>query len=477
MQRRGPRLLPLILLLGLACAPQVVSDPTFDSRTYPPALDSNGELHLYVQPFPPEAGSLALGIAAIAAVGPAGSLEPLLESQVDLVGADLASAQKRLASAVLAPGLYRGLSIQIAAASVAGQQGTSDLLVPTEPVVLDYPFTVSRREASALFLSLDAETMADVTTSGLTPVFSVAQPARQLSSMLGFATVPYENRVSVFNKHGMEVVDVIATSSGPTGIAVDDRKGSVFVAAAGDHAIEIIDARTKQILGHIRLTAGDEPQELALSPDGRTLVSANYGSATASIMDTGARREVVKLHLPSRPTDVVADESRPRIYIVLARSNAISAIDLQRRQIVATVSLDESPVQGALGKDATTLYAITRNSPNLLVLDAETLALEARIYIGRGAISIEVDTRTGFIYVGRKSGEIGVIDPLALMPIDQFRVDGKPAFLAIDGEQSALFVLLSDSGLIQKLDLVSHRVLGTLEISRASYAAAIMGQR
>lgn len=477
MRRRAPRVVPLMLLLSSACAPQLISDPpSSDSGLYRPALESNGELHLYLQPFPSEARRLSLRIGAIAAIRSDGGLQPLLESPAELRGVELVLAQKRLASAVLPPGPYGGLSIQIAAASAAGNQGAIDLVVPSEPVVLEHEFTVGRREARALFLSLGVETMEDV-TSRLTPVFSLAEPTRQLPGMLGFATAPARNLVFVFNKHSMQVVDVIATRSGPKGVALDQRTGSVFIASSGDHAIEIIDARTKQVFGHVRLTAGDEPREIVLSPDGRTLVSANYGSNSASIIDTRARREIVRLPLSSRPTDVVADTARPRVYVIQPQSNAVTVIDYQRRRLVGTVSLQETPIEGALSEDGSALYVITGNSPDLLVLDTESLALTARIYVGRGAVSIEVDTRTGSIYVGRRSGEIVVIDPRALMFIDEFRVDGAPAFLTIDNEQSALFVVLPDRGMIQKLDLVSNRVLGTLEVERGSYATVIMGER
>jgi DNA-binding beta-propeller fold protein YncE len=206
-------------------------------------------------------------------------------------------------------------------------------------------------------------------------------------------------------------------------------------------------------------------------------VSANYGSSTASIIDTGARREIVRLPLPSRPTDVVAHETRPRVYVVLPRTNAVSVLDLQRRRVVGTVSLEESPIQAALSEDGATLYVITGNSPNLLVLDAETLAPRERIYVGGGAVSIKVDTRTGLIYVGRRSGEIGVVDPRALMFIDELKVDGTPTFLTIDDQQGALFVVLPDRGSIQQLDPVSTKVLGRLEVGPGSYAAVIMGER
>jgi YVTN family beta-propeller protein len=477
MGGRALRIVPLALLLAAACAPQLSSDPpSSEPRSYRPVLESNGELHLYLQPFPTEARRLSLRVGAIAAIRSDGGLLPLLKSPAELRGAELVSAQKRLAAAVLPPGLYSGLSIQIATASVAGDQGTVGLLVPSEPVVLEHEFTVTRRRASALFISLGVETMEDV-ASRLTPVLSLAEPTRQLTGMLGFATVPARNLVFVFNKHNMQVVDAIATRSGPKGAALDQRTGTVFIASSGDDAIEIIDAITKQILGHIRLTAGDEPREIVLSPDGRTLVSANYGSNTASVIDTGSRREIVRLPLPSRPTDVVVDTSRPRVYILQPQSNAVSVIDFQRRRLVGTGTLEESPIQGALSEDGSSLYLITGNSPNLLVLDTGSLALTARIYVGSGAASIKVDPRTGYIYVGRRSRDIVVVEPRSLMFIDEFSVDGTAAFLTIDNEQSALFVVLPERGLIQKLDLVSNKVLGTLEVERGSYAAVIMSER
>ena len=161
------------------------------------------------------------------------------------------------------------------------------------------------------------------------PVFSLAKPRRQLESLLGFATSSGSNVVSVFNKVTMEVVDTIATSSGPKGAVLDQRRGWVYIALAADDAIEAIDVGTREILRRARLHSGDEPAEIALSPDGETLVSANYGSSTASIIETSALREVGRVRLPAEPTSVVMGESGQRAYVLHSLSNAISVIDLR----------------------------------------------------------------------------------------------------------------------------------------------------
>jgi hypothetical protein len=348
----------LLVFLAAGCTPQPPS--------YKAALDKEGEIHLYLQPLPQEAHRIEFSITAVSAIRHDGGVIQLRQSLAELKAKELLTVQKRLASAPLPPGLYDGISIQIGTASLLGEQGMAALLVPDEPLFVEQEFTVIRRRASTLFLSLAP---AKLLGGGFrfAPVFSLAKPRRQLESLLGFATNSGSNVVSVFNKLTMEIVDTIATSGGPKGAVLDQRRGWVYIALAADDAIEAIEIGTREILRRARLRSGDEPAEIALSPDGETLVSANYGSSTASIIETSALREVGRVRLPAEPTSVVVDGSGQRAYLLHSLSNAISVIDLERLGLTATRSFEESPVRGAINRDGDRLYVITRNSPNLLV--------------------------------------------------------------------------------------------------------------
>jgi DNA-binding beta-propeller fold protein YncE len=372
--------------------------------------------------------------------------------------------------------LYEGISIQIGKASLLGEQGMASLLVPDEPLFIEQEFTVIRRRASTLFLSLAPAKMLG---GGFrfTPLFSLAKPRRQLESLLGFATSSGSNVVSVFNKVTMEVVDTIATSSGPKGAVLDQRRGWVYIALAADDAIEAIEVGTREILRRARLHAGDEPAEIALSRDGETLVSANYGSSTASIIETSSLLEVGRVRLAAEPTSVVMGESGQRAYVLHSLSNAISVIDLKRLELVVNRTFEESPVRGAINRDGDRLYVITRNSPNLLVIDPVNLSLVERIFVGTGAASVKVDIKTDLIYVGKRNGEVAIIDPSSLMSMDMFMVYSNAVFLSIDDEENALFVVLPQEKAIQKLNLISKRLLGTIEVADESYAVVLMGER
>jgi DNA-binding beta-propeller fold protein YncE len=295
--------------------------------------------------------------------------------------------------------------------------------------------------------------------------------------LLGFVTNSEDNVVYVFNKHTMEIVSAIATTSGPKGAVIDKRRDWVYIALAGDDAIEAIEVNTGEVLSRVQLNLGDEPTELALSGDGRILVSANYGSNTASIIDADSLREIGRVTLPAEPTSVVAGGSSGRAYALQPLSNAISILDSARGEIATTRIFDESPVRGALSLDENSLYVITRYSPNLLIIDAATLVLMERVYVGPGAVSIVVDRATGLIYVGKKTGNVSVVDPSSLLPIDRFRIPGNVAYLAIDGDENSLFAVLTDRALVQKMDLVSKKVRGVVEVGDGSFAVVTMGAR
>jgi DNA-binding beta-propeller fold protein YncE len=295
--------------------------------------------------------------------------------------------------------------------------------------------------------------------------------------LLGFATSSGSNVVSVFNKFTMEVVDTIATSSGPMGAVLDQQREWVYVALAGDAGIQAIDVGTGEILRRLRLNFGDEPVEIDLSSDGEFLVSANRGSNSASIIEAASLREVERVRLPSGPTSVAMSPVEPRAFLIQPLSNTISAIDLHRPGVALSRVLEETPLRGAVSEDGSSLYVITRNSANLLVIDPRDLSITQKIFVGTGAASIKVDPKSGLVYIGQRMGGVAVVDPSLLMPIDTFRVAGNSVFLNIDDDQNSLFVVSSDNKTIQKLDLISQRVSGVIEVEEGCYAVVLMGER
>ena len=90
----------------------------------------------------------------------------------------------------------------------------------------------------------------------------------------------------------------------------------MYVAIAGEDTIELISVTNMVIIGMIKLSYGDEPVELALTGDGRTLLSVNRGSGTVSIIDTRFMAERERLSLDPDPEWIVADRDGKRAYVL-----------------------------------------------------------------------------------------------------------------------------------------------------------------
>ena len=57
--------------------------------------------------------------------------------------------------------------------------------------------------------------------------------------------------------------------------------------------VTVLNARTLKQLDEIAV--GKDPRGLAVTPDGRWLLTANQGSADVSVIDTGTRKEIKRI--------------------------------------------------------------------------------------------------------------------------------------------------------------------------------------
>jgi YVTN family beta-propeller protein len=460
----------IVLLLSLlaGCVPARIAPK--------PALTEMGELIIYLQPLPQEAQRLRFGVEGIYAIPTDASEIPLSLSVHELRGVDLTGRQKLLATGTLPPASYKGLAIKFKNAFVQSEEGEIALLIPEEPLLVPLVFEMVRRKALTLFLTLNPS---GAITSAIhfTPGFSLKKPGRILINLTGYVSNSDSNLVSVFDKQTTRVVNTIATGWGPKGMALDQKRARAYVAISRDDAIEVYDVFKGDMINSLRLNLGDEPIDLALTPDGRTLVSVNHSSNTLSIIDPISMFEITRVQVGQGPTSVAVDPSGFKAYVMNTSSSTISVVDLTQRTVSVTIGVEGSPLQGAFNPAGDNLYVITRDTANLLVIDPSRLTLIRKIFVGTGALSLKVDFSTGLVLVGKKfGGEITVVEPSSSMFIDTIEVKGKAAFMTIDRQEHTLFVILPGKRLLQKINLTSKRIVAEIDLYQGAYQVVVMGE-
>lgn len=443
-----------------------------------PALSDEGEVRVYLQPLPEDAARLAFSTAAVSASRPDGPDVPLEVRLPEVSGAE-ASGQRLLALGRLPPGQYAGVALQIARATLASDAGVSDLLVPEGPVQVDVPFKVERGRAIVVRLSLSPR-RALAHEFQLQDAFSGMALAPEASTvqLAGYCSLPTLAGLAVFDRRAHEVSAVLPTGRQPHGIALHAPSLRAYVALGGEDQIQVLDLATGEELRRIPLRAGDEPRELALTPDGGLLVVANAGSGTVAFVETASGSVLGTVRTGDAPSSLLLDRGGRRGYVLDRRSRSLTVLDLANHAVVATVPTDPEPLRAQLSRDGTRLYLIARGSAYLTVFQVPEMTVQRTVFVGLGAGALKVDPRTDLVYVGRADeGRIQIFEPFSALPVDAIEVPGPVSWLALDDVENALVAVLPERRQVAFVDVTRKRLVATIDVGAEPFQAALIGER
>ena len=466
----------VVFLIAGVCL-LILASCSVAARPQKPPTVATGTFNLYLQPLPQEAFRVTFQIDE-AVARHADGREVVVPLTQDIFSTDASTrVQKRIARCVLPPGHYLGMSLHIGSASIAGEEGRVDLLPPENRLILDYAFNIRPDHSETLYLSLSADRL--ITDGALfTPKFTLWKPERTLVNLKGFVSSSQTQGVTVFSKREAQVLDTIQVGAGTSDLVLDQGRGWLYAAVENENAIVAIEVNSGAILGRVPLRFGDEPAELALTADGTVLLALNMGSSTVSFIETQSLFETARVRLEMDPTGLFLGSDGRRAYVTHASENALSVIDLPTQSLRRVVSLDDAPRDGVANVDGDSLYLVNDYIAEVTVLDTASLETRQKIYVGHGAVSIKADRLTGLLYVGKEDGTIAVVDPRSAMAIDSFTLPPEAvASITIDHEENALFAVLPQSGRLFKVDLVSKRILGSLNLEDGSRTVVVMGER
>jgi YVTN family beta-propeller protein len=441
-----------------------------------PRLEGEGAVSVYLQPFPQEAEGLVFRMEGISAVRQDGEIIPLSLDVQEFSRQEM-KRERLMAAGDLPPGQYSGFQFRLKDATLKSEEGDIALVAATENPRAAIPFAVYKGKAVVLSMRfLYKESVGE--GFRFSPVFSGSIPGRIAAGLVGLVTGRGSNTATMFDKISGRVVGVIPTGTSPAGMVIDPASRRAYVAISGEDSVETIDLLEMAVIHRQRLTAGDGPLELALTPDGRTLLSANNGSNTVSIIDSSSLIETKRLQVGSGPQSILVDRAGRRAYVFNTLSNTISVIDIGARAVAASVATESGPVRGQFNRAGDRLYVLHRFSPYLTVLDPLSLSVVRRVNIGAGGTALKVDPRTDRIYIAKRNGEeVDIYDPFSFLPIDFLRTGGEASFLTIDGEANNLLLLLPGRKRLRIVHLVGKKTAAEIDVGEDPYWVTVMGEK
>lgn len=440
-------------------------------------LGEKGEVLVFVQPLPRNAEGLEWSVGGVWVPLDGGTpVEMTLE--FDRFSYEANRTQRLFFSGRLPPGAYDGFLVRLGRAWVKTEDGTADLVVSDEPDRVAAPFVAVRGKTAFLRLAFRAP---ESIRGGVTfsPALAPLPRESPLPALAAYVSHRWTDHLFVLDRRAREVVNAVATGRTPRGLALDSGRQRIFVTLEGEGEVAVVDTPTGVELKRIRLGGpGDRPVDVALTPGGRLLVTANEGSDSASVIDASSFLEVARLPCGREPGAVLADRTGSRAYVFNGLGNTVTVLDLFNRRVAGNIATDAEPLRGQLDRRGTRLYVAHRGSPDLIVYSLPDLGQVKRVFVGLGVTAIKVDPRSDLIYVANHlDREIRVYDPLSDMPIEAFEVADRVAQMVIDDLENALYLLEPDRHAIEVKDLTSRKTVATMDVAYEPASLALAGER
>lgn len=165
---------------------------------------------------------------------------------------------------------------------------------------------------------------------------------------------------------------------------------SAWVASIGSGTVTAVDLTAPARVGEAE--AGNGTEGIALVGNGREIWVGNREDGTVSVFSTSPLARQTDIKVGGFPIRVEADDERGRVYVTLARDDALAVIDAEERTLLRRIPFDievpqeqeetllagegikgSIPVGLLLSGDNTLLFVAHTNAHRISVRDPETL--------------------------------------------------------------------------------------------------------
>ncbi len=213
--------------------------------------------------------------------------------------------------------------------------------------------------------------------------------------------------MDVVDLGGGAVVQRIGPLREPQGVAYDPASDTVAVANAGDGSVRLYRGASYAPSGRVEL--GDNADNVRLDPTANRFV-VGYGSGGLAAIDPGSGRVTARVTLSAHPEGFRLDRTGRRAFVNLPDRHQIAVVELDGRRPAEIWALPDLSGNFPLALDEreTTLAIVSRNPPRLLLLDPANGQPRARLEACGDADDVFFDTRRERIYVICGSGSVDV---------------------------------------------------------------------
>lgn len=189
--------------------------------------------------------------------------------------------------------------------------------------------------------------------------------------------------IAVFDLRTRQRVDTLSTGAyrRPHGIAADSG-GRLFVTCESQRVLLIYRLEDASFL-HVVDVGQETPHEVAVSPDGRTAMTANLGSGTLTAVDVMMGAVLSQAKVLERPEGMAYAPDGTRLYVANRASAAVSIVDPVAVKTIGRIETGSGPVRVVVTPDGGSVAVTLLDDDAVQIADTSTRTVTGAIPVGR----------------------------------------------------------------------------------------------
>jgi YVTN family beta-propeller protein len=246
--------------------------------------------------------------------------------------------------------------------------------------------------------------------------------------------------------------------------------GTLIVLNKADNTVSLIDLASKKSVATV--PTGEEPHEVAVSPDGKIAVVCNYGSSptpgnTLTVIDIAARRVLRTIDLAKhvRPHGIAWLRGN-EVAVTSEGTKSLLIVDIEASKVTAAIETDQlGSHMVALAPAQDRAFVANINAGSVSVIDLKQRRRIANIATGDGTEGIAISPDQREVWAGNRDGNtLSIIDVASLKVVATLPSRSFPIRLKFTGDGKSVLVSNAQSGAVAVWDAATRRELRRLNM-------------
>jgi YVTN family beta-propeller protein len=359
--------------------------------------------------------------------------------------------------------------------------------------------TASTRRVRAAAIGLLAATLAGCGPNSAPP------PAPATTTTTAAVTATPGVRVYVTNEGSgtLTIIDAATRSAiatlplgkRPRGIQVSPDRTRLYVALSGSPSappgvdektlpppdrsadgIGEVDVATGKVLRVLQ--SGTDPEQLAITADGKRLFVANEDGARVSVFDLAANAVVKTIPVGAEPEGVTISPDGRVVYVTSEEAGEVYAIDTTSYAVLARIPVGHRPRSIGFTPDGARAFVTLENDGAVAAIDARAHTFDRIIPLGDRAVrpmGIAADPGGKAMYVTTgRYGSLFILDPATRQPAGSIKVGERPWGVAVTADGTLAFTANGPSNDVSVVDLTAKQVIAKIPVGERPWGVAIV---